>query len=140
MVIRTPVILAAVFAASLAAAVAATPPNANANGKSIFQIGRDLTGTNVGAAQKPPVPACAACHHVDGSGGMKIGRNVVSADLRHANLVTHQKHPYTQALLERAISTGIDSDGKKLDAAMPRWKLSKRDLHDVAQYVLTQLK
>jgi cytochrome c oxidase subunit II len=135
MVIRTPVILAVVFAASLAAAVAATPPNAN--GKAIFQIGRDVAGTNVGAAQKPPAPACAMCHHVDGSGGMKLGRNVVSADLRHANLVTHQKHPYTQALLERAIATGIDNDGKKLDGTMPRWKLSKRDLHDVAQYVLS---
>jgi hypothetical protein len=44
------------------------------------------------------------------------------------------------ALLERAISTGIDNDGEKLDRVMPRWKMSARDLHDVAQYVLTKLK
>lgn len=138
MVIRTPVILAVAFAASLAAAVAAAPPNAN--GKAIFQTGRDRAGTNLAAVQKPPVVACAACHHADGSGGLKVSRSAVSADLRHANLVKHQKHPYTQALLERAISTGIDNDGKKLDSAMPRWKMSKRDLHDVAQYVLTGLK
>jgi mono/diheme cytochrome c family protein len=135
MVIRTPVVLAVAFAASLAAAVAAAPPNAN--GKAIFQTGRDLAGTNVGMAQKPPVPACAACHRANGAGGMRVSRSATSADLRHANLVTHQKHPYTQALLERAISTGIDNDGKKLDSAMPRWKMSKRDLHDVAAYVLS---
>jgi mono/diheme cytochrome c family protein len=135
MVIRTPVILAVAFAASLAVAVAASPPNAN--GKAIFQTGRDLAGTNVGTAQKPPMPACAACHRANGAGGMKIGRSALSADLRHANLVTHQKHPYTQALLERAISTGIDNDGKKLAGVMPRWHMSKRDLHDVAQYVLS---
>jgi hypothetical protein len=61
----------------------------------------------------------------------------VSADLRHAALVTRQRHPYTLALLERAISTGIDNDGKPLDPVMPRWQLTARDLHDVASYVLT---
>jgi mono/diheme cytochrome c family protein len=135
MVTRTPVLLAVAFVASLAAAVAATPPNAN--GKAIFQTGSDRAGTNVAAAQKPVAPACAACHRANGSGGMKLAGGAVSADLRHTNLVKHQKHPYTQALLERAISTGIDNDGKKLDAVMPRWKMSKRDLHDVAQYVLS---
>ena len=35
------------------------------------------------------------------------------------------------------ISTGIDNQGEKLNAVMPRWKLSQRDLHDVAAYVLT---
>jgi mono/diheme cytochrome c family protein len=138
MVIRTPVILAVAFAASLAAAVAANPPNAN--GKAIFQTGRDLAGTAVGEAQKPPQPACAVCHRANGAGGLKLAGGAVSADLRQANLVTHQKHPYTQALLERAIATGIDNDGKKLDRVMPRWHMSKRDLHDVAQYVLSGLK
>ena len=64
----------------------------------------------------------------------------VSADLRHAALVSGQKHPYTVALLERAIATGIDNDGQKLNRVMPRWKLSARDLNDVATYVFTQLK
>ena len=64
----------------------------------------------------------------------------MSADLRHAALVTQQKHPYTLALLERAISTGVDNDGERLNPVMPRWRLSQRDLHDVADYVLTQLK
>ncbi len=71
---------------------------------------------------------------------MHLPGGAVSADLRHKALVTDQAHPYTLALLERAISTGIDNDGKPLDPVMPRWKLSERDLHDVAYYVSTQLK
>jgi hypothetical protein len=64
----------------------------------------------------------------------------VSADLRYKALVTAQKPPYTLALLERAVSTGVDNMGQRLNPVMPRWKLSKRDLHDVAYYVLTKLK
>ncbi len=71
---------------------------------------------------------------------MHLPGGAVSADLRHAALVTSQQHPYTLALLERAISTGIDDDGKPLNPVMPRWKLSKQDLHDVAYYVLHDLK
>ena len=40
--------------------------------------------------------------------------------------------------------TGRDANGNRvtlaLDPATPRWRLSRRDLHDVADYVLTQLK
>jgi hypothetical protein len=60
--------------------------------------------------------------------------------LRYKALVTDQKPPYTLALLERAISTGIDNTGEPLNPVMPHWKLSRRDLHDVAYYVLTKLK
>jgi len=66
--------------------------------------------------------------------------DTVSADLRYKALVSSQTQPYTLPLLERAISTGIDDDGQRLNPVMPRWKLSKRDLHDVAYYVLTKLK
>jgi hypothetical protein len=39
--------------------------------------------------------------------------------------------------LERAISTGIDNQGKPLNPVMPRWKMTPRDLHDVAEFVRT---
>ncbi len=64
----------------------------------------------------------------------------VSADLRYKALVADPKVPYTIDTVERAIATGIDNNGAKLNPIMPRWKLSKRDLHDVAYYVLTELK
>lgn len=50
-------------------------------------------------------------------------------------MVNEQKHPYTIALLERAIATGVDNEGQKLNPIMPRWRMSKSDLHDVAAYV-----
>jgi mono/diheme cytochrome c family protein len=129
---------AAIIASARLAQAAAYSPIAN--GRAIFQTGRDLNGVRITA--KPPalMPYCAACHGASGAGGKKLPGGAVSADLRHSALITHQKHPYTLALLERAISTGIDNDGDRLNSVMPRWKLSKRDLHDVAEYVLTQLK
>ncbi len=136
MVQRTPIMLAVVFLAAVTAAVAnATSPMAN--GRAIFLTGRDLAGRPIGAQRAPMRSSCAACHRADGSGGVHLPGGAVSADLRHAALVTHQKHPYTLALLERAISTGVDNEGKTLHPMMPHWRLSKTDLHDVAAYVQT---
>lgn len=122
-------------------AATASPPVASplANGRAIFQTGKDAGGVTIVAAKPPLMPYCAACHGANGAGGKRFPDGAVSADLRHKALVTDQTHPYTLALLERAISTGTDNDGKPLDPVMPRWKLTKSDLHDVAAYVLTQL-
>jgi mono/diheme cytochrome c family protein len=111
-----------------------------ANGRSIFVTGRDLSGVQIHAQPAALRPDCAACHRPNGAGGMHFPGGVVSADLRHPALVTNQHPPYTIALLERAISTGIDNTGQPLNRVMPRWKMSQRDLHDVASYVFTQLK
>ncbi len=120
--------------------MAAPSPSALANGRAIFLTGKDLAGVQITAKKKPLDTSCAACHRADGSGGKKLPNGIASADLRHKSLVTAQKHPYTLALLESAISTGVDNDGKQLDPVMPRWTMSRRDLHDVADYVMTQLK
>ena len=114
--------------------------SALANGKAIFQTGIDLQGTHITSRPPALMPKCAACHFADGHGGLHLPGGAVSADLRHRALVTTQKQPYTLALLERAISTGIDNKGQPLNRVMPHWQLSKTDLHDVAQYVLTSLK
>ena len=132
--VRIVAIVAALCAATLAG-VFAGPSSPNANGRSIFLTGRDLEGHAIRAVPPPLHPSCAGCHRTDGSGGVHLPGGVVSADLRHAALVTHQKHPYTLALLERAISKGIDNEGKPLDKMMRHWQMSARDLHDVAQYV-----
>jgi mono/diheme cytochrome c family protein len=114
--------------------------SAIANGRAIFQTGLDVDGVQIVAEPQAMFSSCEACHRADGSGGRKFADGAVSADLRHRALVNEQKHPYTLALLERAISTGVDNEGQKLDRVMPRWQLSRRDLHDVAQYVLVGLK
>ncbi len=109
--------------------------SAVANGRQIFLEGKDSAGVAITAATPPLRPYCAACHGTNGAGGVHFPDGAVSADLRYRALVTEQRHPYTLALLERAISTGIDNDGKPLDPVMPRWRLNARDLHDVAWYV-----
>ena len=129
--------LALAFALAASACSAAAPSD---NGKSIFLTGKDADGVQIVASPPALRPSCAACHQADGSGGVHLPHGAVSADLRHKALVTDQRHPYTVALLERAISTGIDNDGSPLDPVMPRWHLSPGDLHDVATYVFTQLK
>jgi mono/diheme cytochrome c family protein len=129
----------------LALAVAACgsqkpPPDAYANGRSIFMTGRDIAGHKITASPAPLQSSCMACHNANGSGGKHLRGGAVSADLRHKALVTDQHPPYTVTLLERAISTGVDNQGQKLDPVMPRWRMSKSDLHDVASYVYNRLK
>jgi mono/diheme cytochrome c family protein len=140
-------LLALILAATGCAAPRADSPQATsspadslANGRSIFETGRDSNGTQIVARSRPLYPSCGACHHIDGSGGMHLPGGAVSADLRYKAMVTDQKRPYTLALTQRAIATGIDNNGQPLNPVMPRWKLSQRDLHDVASYVMTKLK
>jgi len=140
-ILITAVILAACAGAKSGAGPApkATANPAIINGRDIFTTGRDIDGVKVTASPAPLRPSCAACHRVDGSGGVHLPGGAVSADLRHKALVNGQKIPYTVALLERALATGVDNTGEKLNRVMPHWHMSQRDLHDVAEYVLTQL-
>jgi mono/diheme cytochrome c family protein len=133
--------LAALAVGPLQAGAGSPAPSAAAlkNGKAIFLTGHDHSGVKITAATPPLRASCAACHGAFGAGGVHLPGGAVSADLRHAAM-SSGKHPYTLALIERAISTGVDNDGEALNRVMPRWKLSQRDLHDVAEYVLTQLR
>jgi mono/diheme cytochrome c family protein len=132
-----PIVLVVLLGVGSAAATSsAADPTGVANGKAIFQTGIDLGGKHISARPAALRPSCAACHRADGRGGMKLPKGAVSADLRHRTLVKEQP-PYSLALLERAISTGVDNKGEHLDPVMPHWQLSKTDLHDVAAYVLT---
>jgi hypothetical protein len=37
--------------------------------------------------------------------------------------------------LRRAITRGLDPDGKRLDPAMPRWSMSEQDLTDLVDFL-----
>jgi len=114
----------------------AAKSSATANGRMIFLRGKDSQGFRINAQHPPLRTSCAACHGASGSGGVHFPGGAVSADLRQKALAA-VKPAYTLNSLERAISTGIDNEGKPLDQVMPRWKMTPRDLHDVAEFVQT---
>jgi cytochrome c oxidase subunit 2 len=109
---------------------------ATANGRMIFLTGKDSHGFRINALHPPLRTSCAACHRAGGSGGVHLPGGVVSADLRQKALAA-VKPAYTLNSLERAISTGIDNQGKTLNPVMPRWQMTPRDLRDVAEFLQT---
>ncbi|HEX5274866.1 MAG TPA: c-type cytochrome [Candidatus Rubrimentiphilum sp.] len=117
-------------------AVTAAKNSAAANGRMIYLTGKDSQGFRINALHPPLRTSCAACHGANGSGGVHLPGGAVSADLRQKALAA-VKPAYTLQSLQRAISTGIDNQGMPLNPVMPRWQMTPRDLHDVAQFVQT---
>jgi cytochrome c553 len=88
---------------------------------------------------------CVACHGPKGKGGYLIWPSLKMApDIRYDSLVKEahlhggktETHPrYTDELLKRAVTEGINAAGKPLDPVMPRWKLSDRDFVDLLAYL-----
>jgi len=96
-------------------------------------------GTNVFPAKGV---FCAGCHGLDGKGGRK--GDAVAPDITYGALSqpstasassTRQRAPYTDVLLARAITQGLDSSGEPLSPLMPRWVLSESELQDLLTYL-----
>ncbi|MDE2571265.1 MAG: hypothetical protein KGM44_01935 [bacterium] len=87
----TLLVVAVTLALAGCAAKSATASSAAAsiaNGRAIFQTGKDAGGVQITASPPAMLHRCAACHKADGSGGIHLRGGAVSADLRHAALVT----------------------------------------------------
>jgi mono/diheme cytochrome c family protein len=123
---------------------------AEARGKVIYTTGRSESGAltyfRLLSAGDRLLPAkgvvCANCHGSEGKGGRE--GNVVIADISNptlARLMTaapprnRARAAYTDVLLARAITEGIDASGRGLDGAMPRWVMQESDLQDLLQYL-----
>jgi cytochrome c len=123
---------------------------AEARGKIIYTTGRSGAGRALHfrllTAGERALPAngifCANCHGADGKGGRE--GNIVMADITYATLSrplpasppwNRARAAYTDALLARAITEGLDSSGQQLDASMPRWVLSEPELRDLLKYL-----
>jgi mono/diheme cytochrome c family protein len=85
---------------------------------------------------------CVACHGIQGRGGVPVMMGTaIPADIRYEALIKgeyeHGKKeaPYTDALIKRAITQGVDPAGKPLDWTMPRWQMGDADLNDVLAYL-----
>jgi cytochrome c oxidase subunit 2 len=85
--------------------------------------------------------SCASCHGSDGKGG--AGRMMMwsfeAPNIRYSSLAAgnDEEQPYTDDLIRRVITKGIDSSGKRLESPMPGWQMSDTDLNDLVEYLKT---
>jgi mono/diheme cytochrome c family protein len=90
---------------------------------------------------------CVACHGVHGRGGIPVMMGTaIPEDIRYEALTKgdHEKEkgemehpPYTDALIKRAVTQGVDPAGRPLDWTMPRWYMGDADLDDLLAYLRT---
>ncbi|MBI4840693.1 MAG: cytochrome c [candidate division NC10 bacterium] len=90
---------------------------------------------------------CVACHGVQGRGGVPVMMGgALPSDIRYEAL-TKEEHregekarehpPYTDDLIKRAITRGVDPAGNSLDWTMPRWRMGDADFADLLAYLKT---
>lgn len=123
---------------------------AESRGKIIYTTGQSPSGKplffRLLSAGEDFLPAkgvdCASCHGLDGKGGRE--GNVVIPDITYGALTkpltaslpsARRRAPYTDVLLARAITQGLDSSGQQLGSLMPRWALPVSDLQDLLKYL-----
>lgn len=132
----------------LSAGVLAIGPRADtpvARGEWLYQTGSDPASG--------PIPfsggmmmrmSCAACHGADGHGlrtPMFVSPNITARNLTNpAGMVEPDgtRGPtYTDAQITRAITQGLDAEGRPLAWPMPRWHMTDRQLDDLLAYLKT---
>jgi mono/diheme cytochrome c family protein len=119
----------------------------SSNGERIYYTGIDSTSRRIGFEGGPVWfymhgGSCVNCHGTSGKGGVPITMSTaIPADL--TNLYATHTHgdekmvPYNDDLLKRAITKGIDANGKRLDPTMPRWYMPEKDFNDLVAYIKT---
>ncbi len=87
---------------------------------------------------------CASCHGSNGH-GLKM-MMFTSPNITYANLTDPagmvepdgtRGSTYTDDLIHRAVTQGIDADGQALSAVMPHWQLADQDWSDLLLYLKT---
>ncbi len=95
--------------------------------------------------------ACVNCHRRSGLGTVE-GRTVIppitakylfktgvlivpESPIHHVESASAGRTAYTDETLARAISEGIDPDGRRLDYLMPRYKLDKESMDSLIAYL-----
>ncbi len=123
----------------------------SSNGERIYYTSTSNSGKTVTAdmgmgPMSSSMMACVNCHGENGKGGtiqMMMGTYKVP-DIRYTAL-TEEEHghegeehpPYTEDLIKKAITDGIEPDGEKLEFPMPKWSISDEDLDDLIDYLKT---
>jgi ABC-type branched-subunit amino acid transport system substrate-binding protein len=119
-------------------------------GKQIYSTGISSTDgkmTAVLANSISEIPAaalrCVNCHRQDGRGKPEGG--ISPSNIRWDELTKpygssgargRKRPPYDAPLLKRSITMGLDSAGRSLDYAMPRYRMTHGDLADLVAYLM----
>ncbi len=87
---------------------------------------------------------CVVCHGLNGTGGISITDPVISPDIRYSSLTSleplqgntdEKKGRYSDELIKRAVTTGVNAEGEMLHWIMPRWQMSDEDLNDLMEFL-----
>jgi ABC-type branched-subunit amino acid transport system substrate-binding protein len=142
--------LAVVLLIDREAAVAERPqPDAAARGREIYEHGVAADGAQIKCVTGPEnteVPAailkCVSCHNNDGRGKAEGG--VYPTNIRWSELAKpysvllpggRERPSYSERLVVRAITTGLDAKGNRLNETMPRYRLSHQQASDLVAYL-----
>ncbi len=88
--------------------------------------------------------SCASCHGSDGHG--LSTQQFTAPNITYANLTDPEGMlmpdgsrdvTYTDATLRRAVTTGIDPSGSRLDWPMPQWRLTDQEWSGLLAYLRT---
>lgn len=126
--------------------VAATLSAPEDRGREIYLHGKSGRGAEItavvseGSTEVPAaVMPCGSCHGANGRGKSEGGVTPARIDwetLRRDTDDGDRHRPrYTEALLRRAITMGIDSGAKKLQSVMPRYRMRRDDIDDLVAYL-----
>ncbi|MDE3088737.1 MAG: cytochrome c [Chloroflexota bacterium] len=124
------------------ATVGSTPA---ARGEWTFRTGTDPTGQPIPYSGGMMMRAsCASCHGADGRGlrtPMFVSPNITYRNLTDpAGMLEPngtRSPTYTDDLIRRAVTQGIDAEGKPLDWPMPHWQLTNAEWNDLLAYLKT---
>jgi ABC-type branched-subunit amino acid transport system substrate-binding protein len=86
--------------------------------------------------------ACASCHGHDGRGRPEgdveppdVTWSALDKPYGATDRFGRRRPAYTESLLGRVVTMGLDSAGRSLDAAMPRYQLAPEDLADLVAFL-----
>jgi ABC-type branched-subunit amino acid transport system substrate-binding protein len=128
---------------------AQNPATATTRGKDIYLYGTGSNGAPIEATEgegNVKVPAivlrCVNCHGPDGRGKPEGGlfpSNIRWTELSKPYPITtssgRERPPYSESLVIRAITMGVDSGGNRLNAAMPKYQLTREQADDLVAYL-----
>ncbi len=137
------------FAVASPAQNAQNPATAAIHGKEIYLYGTGFNGVPIEALEgegNVKVPAavlrCANCHGPDGQGKPEGGlypSNIRWSELSKPYAIAtrsgRERPPYSESLVIRAITMGIDSGGNRLNPAMPKYQLTRDQADDLVAYL-----